>query len=400
MLPESDVRATDRLYRAGMRVPLTGSGRPRPAGWDLVVGGAFAAAGIALIAAAQEPLSVPRGVAVVGATLPLGWRRVAPLAALVVMVIAQSGLPGAVAPEEVTIAEFVALLVATYSLAVHGTKRDLAFGVGAIAVGMLLATWRFRDLDSLQGTLPVLVMHGLVAGVGRRLRHRELDVRRLQVMAEQREQVQAEAIREERLRIARELHDLIAHGVSVMVVHAGAGQRQLARELERARASLATIENVGREATQGLQRLLEVLRSEGAPVEPVVSLRHLDSVVEPVRSSGIEVDVDVRLNPDALPAEVALCAHRVVQEALTNVVRHADARRVRVTVAEEQGAVIVQVVDDGHGSGARDLGLSPGHGLVGMRERLRMLGGELRVTDAEGRGFVVDARIPLAVSRA
>lgn len=399
MRPEFDVRATDDVYRAGMRAPLPESGQPRPIGWDLVLGGAFGAAGIAIIAA-QEPLTVSRTVAVIGATLPLGWRRAAPLAALVVMVIAQSGLPGAVPPQEVTIAEFVALLVATYSVAVHGTKRDLALGVGAIAVGMLLATWRFRDLDSLQGTFPVLVMHGLVAGVGRRLRHRELDVRRLEVEAEHREHLQAEAIREERLRIARELHDLIAHGVSVMVVHAGAGQRQLTREPERARASLATIESVGREATQGLQRLLEVLRSEGAPVEPVVSLRHLDSVVEPVRSSGIEVDVDVRLDPDALPAEVALCAHRIVQEALTNVVRHSHARRVRIVVAEEQGAVLVQVVDDGHGSGAGDLGLSPGHGLIGMRERLRMLDGELRAGDGEGGGFVVDARIPSAVTRA
>jgi signal transduction histidine kinase len=122
-------------------------------------------------------------------------------------------------------------------------------------------------------------------------------------------------------------------------------------------------------------------------------------LVERVRSSGIAVDVDVRLDPDVLPAEVALCAHRIVQEALTNVVRHAHARRVQVTIAAEQGTVIVQVVDDGHGAGPYELGLSRGHGLVGMRERLRMLDGELQAGDGTGGGFVVDARIPLAVSR-
>jgi signal transduction histidine kinase len=318
------------------------------------------------------------------------------------MLIGQIGLPGSVPPTEVTVAEFVALFVATYSVAAYRPVRVLAAGLGAVAVALALAAWRFDDVESLQGAVPVLGVHLLVSLAGRRVRLREAQVDRLELEAEERDRLrlrlQEEAVREERVRIARELHDLIAHSVSVMVVHAGAGQRQFARDPEQAVAALRTVETVGRGAMTELQSLLEILRREGAPVEAAVSLDHLDVVAAPLREAGVDVELDL---PDPWPelsTGATLCAYRLVQEALTNVLRHSGAKRTRVTMRDDRGVLDLSVTDDGRGSGHRDLSLLHGHGLRGMAERVRLVAGEFEASDLPSGGFRVHARIPIGAS--
>lgn len=388
-------------------VRLMGTGRssldpPRPPLADVLLAAALAV-GAVLLANLEEssPFAVGRTVVALGSTLPLLWRRFAPVPVMVLMVAAQTALPWTVPLTDLSAPEFVGLFVATYTVAAHGTRRDLGLALTVLVVGFGLAVWRFQDRESLEGLVPVLVAHALVAVAGRAVRRREGDVRRLETEAVirdlQRSREHEQAIRDERVRIARELHDLIAHGVSVMVVHAGAGQRQLAREPERARESLATIERVGRVAMDELQGLLELLRTEGAQVEPAVSLSHLDAVVEPVRAAGVDVTIEVVGGTDDLSPQVELCAYRVAQESLTNVVRHSGAQHAHLRIIRDDEAVVVEVCDDGAGSAGTDLSAADGHGLRGMAERLRMLGGRLHIGDGPAGGFRVRAWIPVAV---
>ena len=372
-----------------------------PRGVDLALGVALAASAIALAAVSggDGSLDTARITAIACATLPLGWRRTSPVLALLVMLVGQVGLPGSVPPTDVTVAEFVALFVATYSVAASRPLPVLAAGLGSVAAAIGVAAWRFDDLESLQGGVPVLGVHLLVALAGRRAQLREAQVGHLEREAAEHDVVrlrlQEEAVRTERLRIARELHDLIAHSVSVMVVHAGAGRRRSADDPDRPFRALQTIEDVGRTAMSELQSLLEILRREGAPVEVAVSLDHLDTLAEPLRVSGIDVELDLPDRRPELSTAATLCAYRLVQEALTNVMRHSGARRARVTLRHADDCLDLTVEDDGHGSGHRDLSLMQGHGLRGMAERVRLVGGEFTAADSRTGGFRVHARIPV-----
>lgn len=371
---------------------------------DLALGIALAAGGVGLAVASdgERALDAARVTAIVCATLPLGWRRTSPLLALLAMLVGQVGLPGSVPPTDVTVSEFVALFVAMYSVAAYRPVRVVAVALGAVAFALGLAAWRFDDLESLQGGVPVLGVHVLVALAGRRVQLRDARVDHLEQEAEERDrlrvELQEEAVREERLRIARELHDLIAHSVSVMVVHAGAGQRQFARDPDQALTALRTVETVGREAMTELQGLLEILRREGAPVEVAVSLDHLDVVAAPLREAGIAVELDLPDRWPDLSTAATLCAYRLVQEALTNVLRHSGATRARVSMRHDERVLDLRVTDDGRGSGQRDLSLLHGHGLRGMAERVRLVAGQFEAADQPSGGFRVHARIPRGAS--
>jgi len=207
---------------------------------------------------------------------------------------------------------------------------------------------------------------------------------------------------EEQARIARELHDVIAHSVSVIVVQAAAADDVFDERPDQARTALRSIESAGREALGELRRLLAPVQpgSDGGVVHPQPGLERLDELVEPLRAAGLQVAVRREgAAAAAVPAGVDLSAYRIVQEALTNTLRHAGATRADVTVRSLPGVLEVDVVDDGRGAGAPPATGGTGRGIAGMRERAAMLGGTLDAAPLpDGGGFRVHARLPLEAS--
>ncbi|NYF54271.1 sensor histidine kinase [Micromonospora purpureochromogenes] len=204
----------------------------------------------------------------------------------------------------------------------------------------------------------------------------------------------AEAVTAERLRIARELHDMVAHSIGVIAIQAGVGARVIDTQPAQARAALATIEATSRDTLAGLRRTLGALRrpdAESASLDPTPGLADLDRLVAAAADAGVQVDLRRRGRPVEVPADLGLAAFRIVQEALTNVVRHAGTDRCRVTVEHGPGEVVVDVVDDGRGGPVA----GDGHGIVGMRERVALLGGQFRAGPRPEGGFRVTARLPV-----
>jgi signal transduction histidine kinase len=204
------------------------------------------------------------------------------------------------------------------------------------------------------------------------------------------------AVAEERTRIARELHDIIAHSVTTMVVQAGAAEQVVDDDPEHVRKALATIRDTGTGALAEMRRVVAVLRDIDEPGElsPQPGVDALPDLVEDARSAGLDATLEVRGEVRPLPGGVDLAAYRIVQEALTNVRRHADATAVRVGLDYSADDVRIEVVDDGVGSSDP----SGGHGLVGMRERASLYGGRVEAGAADGAGFVVRAVLPVSAT--
>ncbi|MFI6508896.1 sensor histidine kinase [Streptosporangium sp. NPDC050855] len=204
---------------------------------------------------------------------------------------------------------------------------------------------------------------------------------------------------EERSRIARELHDVVAHHVSVMTVQAAAARRVLASDPDGAREALSAIEQLGRTAMSEMRSIVGVLRTDATPAErgPQPGVREIPALVDQMREAGLRTQLWIEGERETLSPGVDLAAYRLVQEALTNSLRHAGPRaRAWVTVRHEPDALAVQVSDDGLGPGAGDADREvTGHGLAGIRERVALYGGLLRIGPRPGGGFEVDARFPL-----
>jgi signal transduction histidine kinase len=212
----------------------------------------------------------------------------------------------------------------------------------------------------------------------------------------EREQIEAahRAVSEERQRIARELHDVIAHSVSVMTVQTGAVRRLLKPEQEKERKALETVESTGREALTEMRRLVGLLREQGAMPEfsPQPGLATIDSLLDGVRAAGLPVELEVDGEPRDLPPGVDLAAYRVVQEALTNALKYAGPAHAWVAVGWGDDELSLEISNDGRGDGDGDGG---GHGLAGMRERVSLYGGAIESGERDGGGYVVRARLPL-----
>ena len=334
-------------------------------------------------------------------TLPLALRRRAPTvtllcaaAALAVAAVLVSHAGGA--PVEV----FIALLLAFYSVGAHCDDRRSAL-VAAVAVAAIAAVDLARPgfFNGTSNPRPAAWLAFAIAWlVGRDLRRRrqrvsDLEDRAAQLEREREEQAQL-AVAEERGRIARELHDVIAHAVSVIVVQAQAGPH-LINERQRAIGAFQAIESSGRDALVELRRLLGILRSEDKQlaIGPQPGLGSLQSLVEQVRASGLPVQLRIEGEPVHLPAGIDLSAYRIVQEALTNAVKHASATSAEVVIHYQSRALELDILDNGPGQTVN--GNGSGHGLVGMRERVALYGGTLETGTRNGGGYAVHARLPL-----
>src|SRR5215207_69160 len=228
------------------------------------------------------------------------------------------------------------------------------------------------------------------------LAEREKKAAEMRAILAEREKVASAriAVAEERARIARELHDIVAHAVSVMVLQVGAVRHQLPHTLEEDRDALGRVEQAGRTALAEMRRLLGAMRSDGDGVElgPQPGLDALDSLVEDVIRAGLPVRVQVDGEPFPLPRAIDLSAYRIVQEGLTNALKHADASHADVTVRYRPDELQIDVRDDGRGPSTSD---GHGHGLVGIRERVNIYGGEMSAGAASAGGFVLSARLPV-----
>jgi signal transduction histidine kinase len=259
------------------------------------------------------------------------------------------------------------------------------------------------------GSLPHLTLRGGVlpfalafviawtvgAAAGRRRRYDE-DLLRVHARLAQAEVDSARrGITEERMRIARELHDIVAHGMSVITVQAAYGNLVIDDKPAQAGAALGAIERTGRETLVELRRLLGVLREDDPDrrpaLAPAAGLAELDTLLAQAGQAGVEVDLRITGRARALPPGIDLSAYRIIQEALTNVIKHADTRHVRVDVGFGDDDLFVDIVDDGRG-GEPSTG---GHGLLGMRERVGLYGGSFAASPLPGGGFRVAARFPI-----
>jgi signal transduction histidine kinase len=339
-------------------------------------------------------------------TMPLAWRRRAPFAALLVMGVAAWLLSaGPVGDAAYT---FIALVVAVFSVGAYAEPRRSVLGcvlvLGTLWVGALEDNARHPGLRGPSDVVFVSVVFGGAWLLGRSLRGRgqrtaELEQRAAQLEADQQAQARA-AVAAERARIARELHDLIAHSVSVMVIQAGAAEQLLEETPERARGPLEAVQDTGRQTIVELRRLLGILRDEGQELSlaPQPGLAGLDLLVEEIRQAGLPVQLRVEGQPERLPPGVDLAAYRIVQEALTNTLRHAGPAHAEVLVRYQEHAVELEILDDGGGPVQRDgAGGGRGHGLVGMRERVALYGGTLETgprAATAGTGYAVRVRLP------
>lgn len=296
------------------------------------------------------------------------------------------------------------VLVSLYSAGVRCERRaslgGLALGV-AVMVLHELTNPDNTDLASVvdAAAWDATIVAAWLAGAyvrTRRLYVAELAERAVRAEHDREERAHAAAAAE-RSRIARELHDVIAHSVSVMVVQSEAASAVLDREPERARQALDRIQTTGRGALIELRRLLGVLKQEEASpsLAPQPGVADLDRLVGQVQEAGLPVQLDIVGEPVALPPGLDLSAYRIVQEALTNALKHAGPARANVLVGYGEDELAIDVRDDGSGAGS----VSDGHGLAGMRERVALYGGELETGPAADGGYRVTARFPLGQRR-
>jgi signal transduction histidine kinase len=286
----------------------------------------------------------------------------------------------------------IANYCALYALAVWTPPRRFAFGL-ALIVAVVLATSTWQDGNP-TGALPFIVVTVVVTLLVRRVVvDRE---RRAQIAERERDVAAREAVVEERARVARELHDAIAHNVSIIVVQAGAERRVLDGANASTREVLGTIEQIGRVALTEMRRLVGVLRSDrDDPLKPQPALDDVPTLVSQVREAGLPVELRVAGERRELPVGIELSAYRIVQEALTNALEHAGDARASVSIRYGTDSLELEIADDGAGGTATAAG-GGGHGLVGMRERVALYGGSLETMASPGRGFVVRAKLPLA----
>jgi signal transduction histidine kinase len=330
--------------------------------------------------------------------LPLLARRRFPFAAPVsvwVIASAVAFIDGRIAV--FTVAAYAAGMAASFLL---GNLRDpflARVGLAIVVAGAAIVV--YNDPSHTAGDfvfIPVLFGILWLAGfaLATRAAQAEAAEERASLAEREREAAARIAVAEERARIARELHDVVAHAMSVMVLQVGAVRHRLPADRDEDARALGDVEQAGRRALAEMRRLLGAMRRDGEDAElaPQPGLSGLHSLVEEVGRAGLPAEVHIDGEPFPLPQAMDLSAYRIVQEGLTNALKHAHASRADVTVRYSPDELQIEVRDNGRG-GTSD---GPGHGLVGVRERVKIYGGEMTAGAANGGGFVLNARLPLA----
>jgi signal transduction histidine kinase len=376
----------------------------RPARADVL-----AAAAVAVIAQvetwttrAYDPKAA-YAAAALAMTAPLAWRRLRPVGVLAV-VFAPLVILAAAGRELDSAYVMLVLLLAFAAVGAYSERRraiaGLALGLGLLAA-VLVAEITLASGEAQESQPGDFVFLGAILGTvwalavalrERSLRTGELEERAGQLVRERDERARA-AIVEERARIARELHDVVAHSVSVIAVQTGSIRRRLREERPADAEELSAIEHTARQALAEMRRMLGLIRDddEAVALAPQPGMDQLDRLVEQMRETGLPVDVEVEGERRPLAPGVDLAAFRILQEALTNVLKHAGAAQVRVGVRYGERELELEVTDNGTGTGAEQNG---GHGLVGMRERAALYGGSLDAGPRPDGGFAIRACLP------
>src|SRR3954447_19349939 len=339
-------------------------------------------------------------VAGAGVTLPVAFRRPYPLVVAPLMMafaVWQEALNGDLF--ENTVTPIVTLPLAIYSMGVLLDRRRalLTFGATLALFWTVLIVADEAGVDDFVFSLVLVGGPFLVGRIGnaRIALARELRAKAARLEREQEEGAQL-AVAQERARIAREMHDVVAHNLSVMVVQSSAARRMIDRNPERAREALVSVEHTGREALSEMRRMLEMLRGddEDVALAPQPSIDELDALLDRARAAGLDVELEVEGERRRVQSSIDLSCFRIVQEALSNTIKHADAEHAHVRLRYGPSEVEVDVTDDGRVR-TEDVDNGAGHGLVGMRERVAMLGGRLEAGSRPDGGFGVRATLPL-----
>lgn len=289
-------------------------------------------------------------------------------------------------------------------IAASRTRRVSVTGVAMAGAGLLIlllavpSTGRHPGGTAESALAPAMIAVPLLTIIAWLIGN---SVRQAQAQAELvRAQAAAQAAIAERLRIARELHDIVAHSIGIIAIQAGSGRRVFDARPGEARDALAAIEATSRETLSGLRRMVTGLRRAGpearpgpAPLGPAPGLAGLDRLAAMTLDAGVKVDVDWHGSREPLPADIDASAFRIIQEAVTNVVRHAGTSQCQVSVTQHDGQLSIEVTDSGRGGS----GAGTGYGITGMRERVALLGGDFTAGPRPGGGFRVTARLPLPV---
>ncbi|HET8614312.1 MAG TPA: sensor histidine kinase [Actinomycetales bacterium] len=385
---------TRSVQRVAMLVP------PRPSVVDLGIAGLLLvlAIGTTLGGHVDEGplwLTLPVAVVMTGA---LVWRTRAPLTTLVTVLVAGQ-LQSLVGEQPGSLWALAAYLLATYSVAAGSTETRATVGGVAMVGVQWWQEWQQHGSDYL---FVVLVFGGAWV-LGRLVQQWQARARQAELNQEERARL---AVAEERARIARELHDIVAHGVSVIAVQADAAEAVLSRDPERAREPIDVIRRSSREVLDEMRRLLQLLRmadphaedGAGDTAAPQPALEQLPDLVAAVAAAGLPVTLDDHRPGDgglSVPPSVGLSAYRIVQEALTNVLKHSGSVATTVTVHHLDDALHVDVVNGAGLTSPARAAAGSGHGLLGMRERIALVGGELRAGPRPGGGFEVHAVMPM-----
>jgi signal transduction histidine kinase len=376
-------------------------------GPDLLIVGAAVEAAVQVATAGDDPQAPSTepwlaATAVAVVVLPLLARRRFPFAAPVavwLLAASVSFIDGRLIV--FPIGDYVAGLTAAFLLGAARNEREGRVGlivtVGSAAIVM------YNDPTHSPGDvvlLPVVFALAWLAGLTQRKRSVQAETaeQRAEHAEREREVAARIAVAEERARIARELHDIVAHAVGVMVLHVGAVRHRLPDQLAEDADALQGVEQTGRNALGEMRRLLGAIRRDDEPGElaPQPGLARLEPLLQDVRNAGLRVKLKVDGDPFPLPQGIDVSAYRIVQEGLTNTLKHAHASEARVLIGYDDGEVRIDVRDDGDGAPSGD-GL--GHGLIGIRERVKIYGGEMSAAPASDGGFVLSARLPLAGAR-
>jgi signal transduction histidine kinase len=361
---------------------------PRLVDWTLVLL-ALAGSGASVVGGDRRVIGAP--IAIVGA-LALAWRRDHALEVLAVTTLtcaAMAAISDAYDP--------FAVAVALYTVASRCERRTSLIA-GALALGTLvLPVWSLAGwpdpLPMLGRILPLAIPWLVGDSVGVNRRYVDALEDRAHRLERERAAEAARAVAEEHARIGRELHDVIAHNLSVMVVQAAAARDVFDANPGRARDALDAIERTGRGALAELRRLLAASRDDHPEFAPQPGLERLDELVDQVRAAGLAVTTHREGRPRPLPPALDLSAYRIIQEALTNTLKHAHARHADILLSYAELELRIDVHDDGNAGGSA--GDQTGQGLIGMRQRAATFGGTLTAGPADNGGFTVTARLPL-----